>query len=494
MLLSLLRRRGEEASMGKKTPTITITPMVVTYNGQAISAPTVTTDSDGPMTYTYYKNGVLLQGAPVDAGSYTVRVETEETESYLAGSATGTITIAKCGIRLDWGNLCQEFTGTPLSPEVYINSVTMDELGVHINMAEAIQAGTYTCTAVLTGAKAYNYEIESGYETNTLTIAKMQIVTSPDAEVTYDGTNKWPSNTDYVTYSGAGTAIDAGTYQVTASLNDTQNTEWSDHTTADKTLTLTINAADISSCTVTDIDASYYTGDAITPIPTVMFGGFTLFESIDYRVSYSDNTNVGTASVIITGMDNFTGSVTVTFAIVQPMPTVFTLADPNSTAEFYEFSDNGTWSVQQAHTHYSKNTRVAIGKIHSGKNVQELVELFVESQRDNIVVYDKNSRSIAEKNWASMYAATGMRLNLLDTNRKVLDIIYVVIYGDIDQDGAITSADVTMLQKVIIGRATAKHEVLVACDLNFDGVVNTQDRAILMAKINGTADYEAGWS
>lgn len=493
MLFSLLRRRGEGQS--KRTPTITVAPVSVTYNGQAISAPTVTTDSDGYWTYTYYKNGVPLQGAPVDAGSYTVRVEMAETESYLAGSATGTITIAKYGIRLLWINLSQEFTGTSLSPNVVINSSTTDQLGVRINMAEAIQTGTYTCTAVLTGAKADNYEITSGETAMFQILKKIISAGSNAAAVTYDGTNKWPSNTDYVTYSGAGTAIDAGTYQVTASLNDTQNTEWSDHTTADKTLTLTIDAADIMFCEVTGIDAScYYTGDAITPIPTVMFGGFTLFESIDYRVSYSDNTNVGTASVIITGMDNFTGSVTVTFAIVQPMPTVFTLADPNSTAEFYEFSDNGTWSVQQAHTHYSKNTRVAIGKIHSGKNVQELVELFVESQRDNIVVYDKNSRSIAEKNWASMYAATGMRLNLLDTNRKVLDIIYVVIYGDIDQDGAITSADVTMLQKVIIGRATAKHEVLVACDLNFDGVVNTQDRVILMAKINGTADYEAGWS
>ncbi len=490
MLFSLLRRRGEGQS--KRTPTITVAPVSVTYNGQAISAPTVTTDSDGPMTYTYYKDGVLLQGAPVDAGSYTVRVETAETESYLAGSATGTITIAKYGIRLLWSNLSQEFTGTSLSPNVVLgSSIPMeDQFGVHINMAEAIQAGTYTCTAVLTGAKADNYEITSG-ETAMFEITKKIISTSLNA-VTYDGTNKWPSNTDYVTYSGADTAIDAGTYQVTASLNDTQNTEWSDHTTADKTLTLTINAANISSCTVTGIDASYgYEGSAVTPSPTVMFGGFTLGEGFDYRVSYSDNTNVGTASVIITGMGNFTGSVTATFAIVQSMPTVFTLADPNSTAEFYEYGGGTAWHVQQAHTRYDPSTRVAICKIHSGKNVQELVELFVESQRDNITVYDKNNKVITDRNYI---VTTGMRLDLRDTNGKVLDRIYVVIYGDINQDGVINVADRAMLQKVILGRFAPTYEVLIACDLNFDGVVNTQDLAILSAKLNGTADYEAGWS
>ena len=63
------------------------------------------------------------------------------------------------------------------------------------------------------------------------------------------------------------------------------------------------------------IPGQAYTGSAIEPKVTVKDGGRALAEGTDYTVAYANNTAVGTATVTITGMDNYTGTRTVTFAI-----------------------------------------------------------------------------------------------------------------------------------------------------------------------------------
>ena len=54
-----------------------------------------------------------------------------------------------------------------------------------------------------------------------------------------------------------------------------------------------------------------YTGSAITISPTVTFNSSTITETTDYTVSFTNNTNAGTASLTITGTGNFTGTKTV---------------------------------------------------------------------------------------------------------------------------------------------------------------------------------------
>ena len=62
------------------------------------------------------------------------------------------------------------------------------------------------------------------------------------------------------------------------------------------------------------------TGSAITPSVTVRRNGTTLTRGTDYTVSYRNNVNVGTATVIITGKGNYTGSTSATFQIVKAAP------------------------------------------------------------------------------------------------------------------------------------------------------------------------------
>ncbi len=73
---------------------------------------------------------------------------------------------------------------------------------------------------------------------------------------------------------------------------------------------------DIANCTVTLDQTSYiYDGTAKEPTATVLDGSTTLISGTDYTVSYSNNTKVGTAAVIIKGKGNYTGTVTASFTI-----------------------------------------------------------------------------------------------------------------------------------------------------------------------------------
>jgi len=66
---------------------------------------------------------------------------------------------------------------------------------------------------------------------------------------------------------------------------------------------------------IQDIPSTTYTGSAKKPNVTVKDGDYTLVEGKDYTVTYSNNTNAGTATVTVTGKGNYTGSVSKYFTI-----------------------------------------------------------------------------------------------------------------------------------------------------------------------------------
>ena len=84
------------------------------------------------------------------------------------------------------------------------------------------------------------------------------------------------------------------------------------------TCELKVTKINLSGASVLRISGSRpYTGGKIQPVPVVKLGGVTLQEGRDYKVNYSRNTNVGTATCIITGQNNYSGSVKRTFEIVK---------------------------------------------------------------------------------------------------------------------------------------------------------------------------------
>ena len=78
---------------------------------------------------------------------------------------------------------------------------------------------------------------------------------------------------------------------------------------------ITVKPKALTANMVQSIASQPYTGSAIEPTVTVNVGNKTLTAGTDYTVTYKDNTNVGTAKVIVTGKGNYTGSVETKFNI-----------------------------------------------------------------------------------------------------------------------------------------------------------------------------------
>lgn len=125
-----------------------------------------------------------------------------------------------------------------------------------------------------------------------------------------DSTTALIENTDYaVAYTNN---INAGTATVTVTGIDNY--------TGTLTQNFTIRTKSVSKFNVTLSKTGYtYTGAAKTPKPTVISDvtQATLVKNTDYDVTYSKNTNAGTATVTIYGKGNYHGKVKATFTIAK---------------------------------------------------------------------------------------------------------------------------------------------------------------------------------
>ncbi len=72
----------------------------------------------------------------------------------------------------------------------------------------------------------------------------------------------------------------------------------------------------LTSATITGIEDMAYTGSQRTPSPTVMLDGVSLVAKTDYTVSYKNNTSCGLATVVVTGIGNYRGSISKNFYII----------------------------------------------------------------------------------------------------------------------------------------------------------------------------------
>ena len=130
-----------------------------------------------------------------------------------------------------------------------------------------------------------------------------------------DGTQTLLSGTDYSVSYTSNTNVGTATVTVSGKGNYSGTKE----------ATFEITAKDIITTTVSEITDQEYTGFEIKPSVTVKDGATTLSEDTDYTVSYSNNTDVGTATVTITGKGNYKGTTSVQFKIVEKPEIGFTV-------------------------------------------------------------------------------------------------------------------------------------------------------------------------
>lgn len=77
----------------------------------------------------------------------------------------------------------------------------------------------------------------------------------------------------------------------------------------------TVSQRDIANASISPIGNQTFSGKAINPSPMLKDGSFALKSGVDYSISYSDNVEIGTAMITISGKGNYRGSATVSFTI-----------------------------------------------------------------------------------------------------------------------------------------------------------------------------------
>ena len=111
--------------------------------------------------------------------------------------------------------------------------------------------------------------------------------------------------------------------------------------------------------TVSGISTKAFTGKNITQSITVKYNGKTLKNVTDYTVSYSNNKNIGTATVKITGKGSYTGTITKTFKI-NPAKQEIQKLTAKSKAFFVDWAQKG--SATGYEIQYATNSKFTSAK------------------------------------------------------------------------------------------------------------------------------------
>jgi hypothetical protein len=235
----------------------------------------------------------------------------------------------------------QTYTGSAISPALTVNCGSSPlnlNTDYELSYSNNINAGTATVT--ISGKGSY-----TGTLTKTFAINPENLLNCSIADLgsqTYTGTAFTPG----VTVSKGGTTLTLNTdYEVSYTSNTNAGTATATisgkgNYTGTVSKSFTIAARGIEGVTVDSIADVWYTGAQQQPSPTVKDGNNTLSKDRDYTLSYSNNTNAGTASITINGTGNYSGSKNVTFRIISNLDKVSNLAASNNKAKSIDLTWN----------------------------------------------------------------------------------------------------------------------------------------------------------
>ncbi|MBQ9002429.1 MAG: hypothetical protein IJ087_11295 [Eggerthellaceae bacterium] len=334
---------GGSGSNPGSNPTAVDQPVAnanLVYNGQAqVGVPAA--------------EGYTLSGAvsAKDAGSYTAKAKPKEGYAWKGKAGTdanaeitiswsiakGTVSIpAGANLTYTGANqvVVQAGSGYTLSipagnpADAFVDRTT--------GSAMAANVGTGTVNATLSDAKNYQWGSSAAGDTIQITWAIRSAETPSVADdsinvrlsgssFTYTGSQIRPTvfvsdargqalsqGSDYMLSYGANVNAGTGYVYVTYQSNGERK---------QVSKAFTIGKALITSASSTSSNQTY-SGKAIKPKVSAKAGSTTL-SSDDYSVKYSKNTNVGTATIAVTGKGNYTGTVKRSFRIV-PQSTAIT--------------------------------------------------------------------------------------------------------------------------------------------------------------------------
>lgn len=292
--------------------TLKITVPSVTYNGKA-QKPAVT------VKYNNYKfkNGTdytLSYKNNTKIGTATVTVKGK---GKLSGTRSVTFKINAKPIKnavITYNNSLT-YNGSTLSPAVtvkYGNATLKKNTDYTVAYSNNVNAGTGTIT--ITGKGIYGGSVKKTFTIKKLGISATAV--SGTGNKVYTGSVIKPvpavkvggrtlkNGTDFTVSYKNNTEPGTATLKVTGKGNYSGSVS--------KTFKITARAINDVEVTVPD---TVFTGEQVRPNVVVSYGNYQFINNSDYTLSFKDNVNIGTASVVVTGKNHLSGSRTVTFPI-----------------------------------------------------------------------------------------------------------------------------------------------------------------------------------
>lgn len=292
--------------------TLKITVPSVTYNGKA-QKPAVTVKYNN---YTF-KNGTdytLSYKNNTKIGTATVTVKGK---GKLSGTRSVTFKINAKPIKnavITYNNSLT-YNGSALSPAVmvkYGNVTLKKNTDYTVAYSNNVNAGTGTIT--ITGKGIYGGSVKKTFTIKKLGISASAV--SGTGNKVYTGSAIKPvpavkvggrtlkNGTDFTVSYKNNTEPGTATLSVTGKGNYSGSVA--------KTFKITARAINDVEVTVPD---TVFTGVQVRPDVVVSYGNYQFINNSDYTLSFKDNVNIGTASVVVTGKNHLSGSRTVTFPI-----------------------------------------------------------------------------------------------------------------------------------------------------------------------------------
>lgn len=143
----------------------------------------------------------------------------------------------------------------------------------------------------------------------------------------------------------------------------------------------------IANASVTGIKSVDYTGKEIKPEPIISLNGKSLKKGTDYTVSYKNNTNAGKATVIITGINNYTGTIKNDFTIRKVNQTLNVKAAKRKTVKSGKLK-KGKKVISEAITVKNAKGEVTYTKVSGSK------KLSINKKTGKVTIKKKTGKGI----------------------------------------------------------------------------------------------------
>ena len=283
-----------------------------------------------------YTGSLIAPNITVSCNDVELVKNTDYTVSYSNNKNVGTATISITGIGDYTGTITKNFnivardisdttigsipnqtyTGNSISalPVITYNGATLTK-GTDYTLTYSNNVNVGTGTVTITGkgnfkgttSKTFSISARAMSDTSVANVSSQTYTgngISPLPTITYNN-KTLKKDTDYtLSYSNN---INAGTATITITGKG--------NFTGTTSKTFSISARAMSDTSVANISSQTYTGNVISPLPTITYNNKTLKKDTDYTLSYSNNINAGTATITITGKGNFAGTTSKTFSI-----------------------------------------------------------------------------------------------------------------------------------------------------------------------------------